>query len=406
MTVELKPGIHWVGYVDWTVRDFHGYTTKRGATYNAYLVQDEKSVLVDAVKGPYAPVLLERVAAIANPEDIAFIVCNHAEPDHSSGLPAVVEALPGATVVCNEKCRATLAEYYNTDGWNFHVVTSGDTLEIGKRTLTFIDTPLVHWPESMFTYIANDKLLFSMDAFGQHYSSNQRFDDENSLCTIMEEARIYYANIVTPYSRRVQQTMAAAASLDIDMIAPSHGVVWRSHADEILKAYDNWANSRPKAKVVIVYDTMWDSTGQMARAILEGTSMVPGIETVLLNIRQSDLTTIATELLDCAGVALGSSTINRDMLPMAAATMSYIRGLGFAGRISFAFGSYGWSKGGPEALQEVIEKLKWTALRPPLKTKFKPDAACLRECVEAGRMLAENAAELAAAGGYRPLCTD
>jgi flavorubredoxin len=387
------------------VRDFHGYTTKRGATYNAYFVNDEKPTLIDTVKGPYAQVLLDNIAAITEPESVAYVVCNHAEPDHSSGFPAVMKALPNATVVCNEKCRTALGKHYDTSQWKFHVVASGDTLSVGKRTLTFIDTPMVHWPESMFTYVPEEALLFSMDAFGQHYSSSQRFDDENPLCTVMEEARIYYANIVTPYSRRVKQTLAAAAGLDIGMIAPSHGIVWRSHIDEILKAYGNWSECRSKNKVVVLYDTMWQSTARMARAIVNGAADA-GAEVKLLSIRDSDLTTIATEMLDCACVAAGSSTLNRDMLPMVAAALSYIKGLTFTNRAAVAFGSYGWGKGGPEAIHEKLSELKWTVLREPIKANFKPDDDCLAECTQAGRQLAETAAEMAAASEYQPLCTD
>jgi flavorubredoxin len=391
--------------VDWNVRDFHGYTTERGATYNAYLVQDEQTALIDTVKGPFAGELLRNLAARADLGKIQYVVCNHAEPDHSSGFPAVMAALPQAQVVCNAKCRATLAEYYDTSAWRFRVVTDRETLRLGARSLTFVDTPMVHWPESMATYVPEEKLLFSMDAFGQHFASSQRFDDEAPLCTVMEEARIYYANIVTPYSARVLKTLADLGAVPLEIIAPSHGVIWRQHVGEILKAYGNWAKGRPKPTVVVLYDSMWGSTARMAQAIAEG-AVRPGVEAKLVGLRQANLTRLATEMLDCGAVAFGSSTLNQGMLPTAAAAVNYLTGLRFASRPAFAFGSYGWGKGGPEALDEALKAMKWELVREPLKSKFSPKDACLAECREAGKMLAEQAQARAHAGGYERLITD
>jgi len=401
----LKTDIDWVGFVDWNVRDFHGYSTDRGATYNAYLLRDEKSAIIDTVKAPFVEHLLRQVAAKTDLAQVAYVVCNHAEPDHSSGFPAVMKALPHAEVVCNAKCKAALSEYYDTQDWKFRVISDGETLRLGRRSLTFVDTPMVHWPESMVTYVAEEKLLFSMDAFGQHFSSSQRFDDENPLATVMEEARIYYANIVTPYGSRVVKTMEALAGIPVGMIAPSHGVIWRTHAAEILKAYRNWSRCKPKRKVVVLYDTMWGSTGLMAQAIYEGASL-PGIETKIIGLRQTNLTRVATEMLDSGGVAFGSSTLNQSMLPMAAAALNYLNGLRFTGRVAFAFGSYGWGKGGAEALDLGLKDMKWDVLREPIKAKFRPKDACLAECREAGRTLAERAVALADAAGYEPLVTD
>ncbi len=401
----LMPGIDWVGYVDWNVRDFHGYTTDRGATYNAYLVQDEHTALIDTVKAPFAGHLLRNLAALTDLGRIEYVVCNHAEPDHASGFTAVMAALPNAQVVCNAKCRAALSEYHDTSAWRFRVVSDRETLSLGRRSLTFIDTPMVHWPESMATYVPEEKLLFSMDAFGQHVASSQRFDDEVPLCTVLEEARVYYANIVTPYSARVLKTLNDLAGVPVEMIAPSHGVIWRRHAGEILKAYANWANGRPKPTVVVLYDSMWGSTARMAEAIYEGASQ-PGVSARLIALRQSNLTRLATEMLDCAAVAFGSSTLNQGMLPQAAAAVNYLTGLRFASRPAFAFGSYGWGKGGPEALDEALKAMKWEVVREPLKARFAPRENCLAECREAGRMLAEKARARAAAGGYQPLVTD
>ncbi|MBT7304722.1 MAG: MBL fold metallo-hydrolase [Victivallales bacterium] len=406
MTTELTKGIHWVGYVDWGVRDFHGYSTDRGATYNAYLVQDEKTALIDTVKGPYAQSLLQNVAALTDPEKIDYVVCNHGEPDHSSALPAVMAALPNATLLCSKKAVDSLGAYYDTSDWKMQIVGTGDAVSLGSRTLAFLETPMVHWPDSMMTYIPEEKLLFSMDGFGQHFASNTRFDDENPLPTLLEEARIYYANIVTPYSSQVVKTMTAAAGLDIEMIAPSHGVIWRSHIAEILQAYRNWSQGKAKKKVLVVFDTMWGSTAKLADAIVEGASAVPSVEVKLLAIRTSDLTEIATEMLESTGIAFGSPTLNRGMMPMAAAVLTYAQGLRFTGRAGFAFGSYGWSIGGPEALDKGLKECKWEVLNDPIKSKFKPTEDVLAKCREAGRLLAVRAVELSEAAGYEPLLID
>jgi flavorubredoxin len=394
MSINVRENVDWVGYVDWTVRDFHGYSTDRGATYNSYLVRDEKTALIDTVKAPFADLLLQKIAAITDPASVDYVVCNHAEPDHAGGMSRVLEALPQATVVCDKKCAATLAIHHDTSKWKFQIVSTGDTVSLGGRTLQFLETPMVHWPESMFTYIPEEKLLFSMDAFGQHYASSQRFDDEVPLCTVMEEAKTYYANIVLPFSKQVVKVLKEAAKLDIEIIATGHGIIWRSHVPLILKAYDNWANRRLRAKVLVVYDTMWGSTEQMARAIHEGAS-APGVAAELINVRSSNLTQIATAALDAAGVAFGSSTLNQDMLPAAAGALAYLKGLRPTGVAGLAFGSYGWSKGGPEAVDEYMKAMRWERVREPIRANYQPDAEVLEECRAAGRVLAEKAMELA-----------
>ena len=394
MGTTLRKNIAWVGCVDWTVRDFHGYDTPRGATYNAYLIRDEKTVLIDTVKAPFADRLLHNIAALTDPPDVDYVVCNHAEPDHAGSLSRVMEVLPHATLVCNKKCEAALSKHHDISDWNIQTIATGDVILLGQRTLQFIDTPMVHWPESMFTYIPEEKLLFSMDAFGQHYASSQRFDDEVPLCIVMEEAKTYYANIVMPFGRQVAKVLEEAATLDIDMVAPSHGVIWRSHIAEIVEAYGNWASCRPKPKVLVIYDTMWDSTGQMARAIHEAASEA-GVTAELINIRASNLTKIATEVLDAACVAFGSSTLNQGVLPMAGAVLTYLRGLKPANKAALAFGSYGWSKGGPEVVDEDVRAMKWDVLREPIRAQYRPTPEVLAECRAAGRLLAAKAKEMA-----------
>jgi len=393
--VMLSDRVFWVGYVDWNVRDFHGYETARGATYNAYLVRGEKTALIDAVKPPFAEQLLRNVAALTELPSIDYVICNHAEPDHAGTLSEVMAALPNATLVCAKKCVPALSRHFDTSDWRFQVVSTGDTISLGDRTLQFIETPMVHWPESMFTYVPEEKLLFSMDAFGQHYATSMRFDDEVVPGVAMDEAKTYYANIVMPFGRQVARVLDRVGALDIEMIAPGHGVIWRSHVARIVEAYKDWAACRPKAKVLVLYDTMWDSTGQMARAVFDGASL-PGVEAKLIHIRRSNLTRIAAEVLDAATVAFGSSTLNRGMMPMAGAVLTYLKGLRPEGKAGFAFGSYGWSRGGPEAVNEYLQAMKWEVVRQPLRAQYRPDPEALGECHQTGRLLARKAKEMAA----------
>jgi len=394
MNVKLRDGIDWVGYVDWTLRDFHSYVTTRGATYNAYLVRDEKTALVDAVKAQFVDRLLANVSALVALDNVDYVICNHAEPDHSGGLTRVMKALPNATLVCDAKCAQILSAYYDTTDWKMQIVSTGDTLSLGKRSFTFVETPMAHWPDSMCTYVPEEKLLFSMDAFGQHYASSGRFDDEVNMQEVMAEAKKYYANILMLYGKPVARALAAAGSLDIEMIAPAHGIIWRSHIDEILSAYQDWVVCKPKPKVLVIYDTMWESTRRMAEAIVEGAS-VEGVQVKSLFVRASGITEIATEVLDAAAIAFGSATLNMGMMPMMGAALTYLKGLKPEGKAGFAFGSFGWGKGGPEAIHEYLKTMRFDILREPLKRKWRPSEDALSECREAGKLLADKARELA-----------
>ncbi len=395
MNITLKEGIDWVGYIDWTVRDFHGYKTDSGSTYNAYLIRDEKIAVIDAVKAPYVEKYLDHIRALTDLGKIDYIVCNHAEPDHSGGLPAFMKACPQAELVCNAKCKMTLGMYYDTTDWKWHVVEDGVELSLGKRTLSFINTPMVHWPESMFTYVKEDKLLFSMDAFGQHYASAFRFDDEEPLDVILHEAKTYYANIVMLYGRPIAQTMARAAQLDIEMIAPSHGIIWRSHIKEIFAAYQNYVVCKPRPKVVVLYATMWQSTAKMANAILEGVQE-SNVEAQLFDVETTHATRIVTEVLDCAAVAIGSPTLNNSLMPSMAGVLCYMKGLRPTNKAGFSFGSYGWSKrGGPNEVEVTMKEMKIELLREPIRTQYAPTPEVLEECREAGRAMGKYAEQFA-----------
>lgn len=397
MKTELRENIDWVGYIDWTVRDFHGYETSRGSTYNAFLIRDKDTALIDAVKGTYADHLLSSISALIDLSDLRYLICNHAEPDHSGALPHVIKACPDIEVVCNAKCKAALEKHYETADWKWRVVEDGDSLSLGSKTLTFINTPMVHWPESMFTYVKEDKILFSMDAFGQHYASSHRFAENDSLETVMFEARTYFANIVMLYGKPIERAMKAVSDLSIEMIAPSHGVIWRDYAKKIITAYSDWVTHKPKKKVLIVYDTMWKSTEIMAHAIMDGVLLHPaGVEARLMNVKNSHITELATETLDTAVLAVGSPTLNKTLMPGMAGALTYLKGLSPAKKAGFAFGSYGWSKGGAKDVYKYLEEIGCEMMSDePLQCRFVPSKEVIEDCIAVGKDLAEKAVEKA-----------
>jgi flavorubredoxin len=337
---------------------------------------------------------------------VDYLVVNHAELDHSGALPILMGMMPHAKVVCNKKTQAILQAYYGCYDWNWELVATGASLSLGDKTLQFTEVPFVHWPDSMVTYCPEAKILFSNDAFGQHYCSIPRFDDEVPLADILAEAKTYYANIVNPYSKQAALALAKLSALDFALICPAHGVCWRTHLAEILKAYRNWSAQKPQAKVLVVYETMWESTRMMAEAIARGASMVPGVQVKLLNARLVNKTILATECLDAAVVALGSATLNNQALSDITGDVSYLKGLNFTGKAALAFGSFGWGKGGAEQLDAELDNLKWERLAQPIKAKWRPDAQCLSQCIETGKALAEKALATATASAYEKLFID
>jgi len=392
MNTQLSNNVRWVGYVDWSVRDFHGYRTERGSTYNAYLVSGQKHALIDTVKAPYAADLLAHVRALLPLEQLDYIVCNHAEPDHAGGLEQVVKACPNATVVCNKKCAEALRLHFDTSAWKFQIVAEGEKLDLGGRTLQFFDTPMVHWPESMATYLVEEQILFSMDAFGQHYATSGRFDDEEPLDVVMAEAKTYYANIVMPYGRPVAAALAKLGALPLKMIAPSHGVIWRSHIGTIVAAYQDWMVCKSARKVVIVYASMWNSTRVMAQAIASG-ALESSVDVRLIDLDTVHDTEVVTEALDCACLAIGSPTLNQGIMPRMASALTYLRGLRPTGKTGMAFGSYGWAARGCDELVQYLQAMQVASLCEPITCRFRPDAATLEKCREAGRLLARKAME-------------
>mgnify|MGYP003586367760 CR=1 FL=1 len=388
MDTRLTDHVFWVGFIDWAVRDFHGYTTSRGSTYNAYLVKAEKTAVIDSVKGAYVGALLEHIRAHVPLEKVDYVVCNHAEPDHSGGLPELMRACANATLLCNAKCKDALSRHFDVSGWKIQVVKDAETFSLGGKTLQFFDTPMVHWPESMVTYLVEDALLFSMDAFGQHYASAYRFDDEADLCEVMQEAKTYYANIVLPYGRPVAAALARLGGLALKIVAPSHGVIWRSHFAKIVEAYQAWMVCKPAKKVVVAYCSMWGSTRAMAEAVAEGAEELP-VDVKLINVDATSDTMIVPEVMDCAAFAAGSATLNMGIMPRMAATLTYLRGLKPLDKSCFAFGSHGWANKGSEEVAGYLHAMQMKPVCEPVACRFAPDAETLSKCRAAGRALAE-----------------
>ena len=391
--MELAKNIHAVGYVDWTVRDFHSFETVRGATYNAYLIQDEKTALIDTVKAPYASNLLENIRKITPLEKVDYVVCNHLEPDHAGALGAVMKACGNATLLCNAKCLSELPGYFDISGWKVETISPEKPISLGSRQLAFVNVPMVHWPESMVTYCPSEELLFSNDAFGQHLATSVLFDDQWPLDEILFEAKKYYANIVTPYGRQVLKTLEAARGLPIRMIAPSHGLIWRKNLSAILERYQRWASGEFAPKVLILYDTMWESTATMARAISsEACSVSETLDVRLMHVRRTPLTEIATEMLDAAALAIGSPTMNTGIMPTLGGVLTYLKGLKFRPKPSVAFGSSGWGPGGVETIEKWLAEAGYPVAAESIRARFRPDDAVLAKCQAAGVVLGQIAA--------------
>lgn len=385
MKITLKHGIYWVGAIDWNLRDFHGHTTRRGTTYNAYLVMGEKVALVDTVKAPFFEEMLSRIREIIDPAKIEYLIVNHVEMDHSGSLPLLKQALPHLKVFCSPRAEEELRLHYGKD-LALSILKTGDVLDLGGKSLTFVETPMVHWPDSMVTYVREDKVLLPNDAFGQHIASTERFDDELGFDCILPEATKYYANIVMPYGAQVLKALDALKGIEIDVIGPSHGIIWRKHIPDIAATYEKWAKGEAEKKALIVYDTMWGSTEKMARAIYQGLTE-EGIPARMYRLSTSDKSDIVTEVLETRGLLLGSPTINNGLFPKVAEFATYIKGLRPKGRISAAFGSYGWGGGAVKALVAELQA-SGMEMAEELQVKFVPDREALSACEELGKRVA------------------
>ena len=389
--VEVLKNIFWVGTIDWNIRHFHGfsYSTQRGTTYNAYLIVDKKIALVDTVQHPFSSEMIEKIKEIIDPSKIDYIIANHVESDHSGSIKEILKLAPNATLVGTEKCKAGLEKHY-FENWKFQTVKTGDTLNLGERILTFLEAPMLHWPDTMFTYIEKDALLLSNDGFGQHLASSKRFDDEVDQNVLMWEAAKYYANILWLYSsvviRKIEEVQKLG--LKIRMIAPSHGVIWRKDPMKIITSYLKWAKGEAEKKVIIVYDTMWESTEKMAKEMLEGIND-EGLEVKLYRLPVSDEGNIIGEMLDTKGILVGSATINNGILSTVAPFLREIEGLRPRNKIAAAFGSYGWGGGATANIEKTLKNAGIEIIAPAMTVNWVPNKDELKKCYEYGKEFAK-----------------
>lgn len=389
--VKVKENLYWVGAIDWNIRTFHGFTysTHTGTTYNSYLLVDDKIALIDGVQTNFFDESCERISKIIDPAKIDYFICNHIEPDHSGSITKIMKLMPKAKLVTNQRAKDGLLKHYFSS-WDFQVVKTGDKLNLGKRTLSFIEAPMIHWPDSMFTYLEEEGILFSNDAFGQHYASSERFDDEVRFDALMDENAKYYANILWPLSSVILKKLEEIKKMGIPIntILTSHGLSWRKYPKEAINSYINWAKGVSSKKVIIVYDTMYGATERMSNAILEGI-VSEGIGVKLYRLPISDMGDIIKELLDTKGLMLGSSTVNSDILPTMAKFLYEIKGLRPLNKISACFGSYGWMKNA--AVKTLEDKAKEAGMKialPALDIKYVPDGNELKQCFEFGQKFA------------------
>jgi len=387
-TIELKKGVYWVGAIDWNVRDFHGYSTPFGTTYNAYLVVDEKIALVDTVKAQFFQEMLGRISEIIDPTKIDYIIANHVEVDHSGSLPPIVEKIGNPTVVTSERGTKGL-EKYTQRSFQFKTVKTGDTLSLGRRNIAFVEAPMLHWPDSMFTYLKEDRILMPNDAFGQHIASSRRYEDEGGG-EMMRHASKYFANILWPLAPLILKKIdeVVKMGIPIDMIAPSHGLIWRKDPGRIIQAYVDWSQGKTRDKIIIIYDTMWGSTEGMAKAILKGL-MEEGVETKLLLLKATHRSDILEEMLEAKGVLLGSPTLNNGMFPTMGDFLTYMKGLKPMGKVFGLFESYGWGGGAVKEMRKTLEENKFEVWEKECRVQYLPDSDELKNAFQFGRDFAK-----------------
>ena len=390
MPVELAPKVYWVGAVDWTLRDFHGYLTEDGTTYNAYLILDDRPTLIDTVKKELMPEMLARVAEIIDPEKIAYIVSNHVEMDHSGGLPQVVNLVKPEKVFCSPMGKAGLSRHFKQD-WPFEEVKTGSQVSLGTYTLSFLETPMLHWPDSMMTYLQEEQILFSSDAFGAHLASGERFDDHLPQAPedYAHQLKKYYANILMPFGGLITQLFDKIAKLGLafKIIAPDHGLIYRRNPAWVLQAYQRWAAGAVQPKALVIYDTMWHSTERLAEALTQGL-VDAGVEAQMHHLRRTHYSDIVTEVLDAGLLLFGSPTLNNQMFPTMGEFLTYLKGLKPRNKAAAAFGSFGWSGQAVALINQELEAMKLNVVHEGFQVKYVPDPQELAAARALGKKLA------------------
>jgi flavorubredoxin len=391
MSFKVKNNVSWVGKVDWELRKFHGdeYSTHRGSTYNSYLIKEETIALIDTVWAPYAREFVSNLAQVVDLEKIDFVIANHAEIDHSGALPELMRHIPETPIYCTKNGVKSLTGHYHQD-WNFKTVKTGDRLSLGQKELIFIEAPMLHWPDSMFCYLTEDNILFSNDAFGQHYASAYMFNDLVDPAELSYECIKYYANILTPFSPMVAKKIKEVLSfnLPLDIICSSHGVIWRDKREQIVEQYLKWADSYQENQITIIYDTMWNGTRTMAENIAKGIKESDrDVNVKLFNLPKSDKNDVITEIFKSKAILVGSPTINRGILVSLAGILEEIKGLKFKNKKAAAFGCYGWSGESVKIISEVLKEAGFDVVNEGLRTLWNPDEESVQRCVKYGKEL-------------------
>lgn len=397
MSFKITDNVTWVGKIDWDLRKFHGeeYSTHKGSTYNSYLIRDEKSVLIDTVWRPFAEQFTENLKNEIPLDDIDYIIINHAESDHSGALPALMRNIPDTPIYCTANAVKSLKGHYHQD-WDFRVVKTGDKLNIGSKEFIFVEAPMLHWPDSMMCYLTGDNILFSNDAFGQHYATEFMFNDLVDQDELYRECIKYYANILTPFSRLVDRKIQEVVgfNLPVSMICPSHGVLWRHDPLQIVKKYASWAADYQENQITILYDTMWEGTRRMAEAIAEGIKASdPGVNIKIFNTARRDKNDIITEVFKSKAILVGSPTINKGILSSLAGLMEELKGLGFKNKKAAAFGTYGWSGESVAILTGVLKDSGFAVVSDGVKALWNPDANAISDCIEFGENFVQEIAK-------------
>ncbi len=395
MAFKIKDNVTWVGKIDWELRKFHGeeLSTNRGSSYNAYLVKGaEKTVLIDTVWKPFAREFVDNLKKVIDLKKIDYIVANHAEIDHSGALPELLKEIPGTPVYCSKAGLASLRGHYH-ENWNFHPVKTGDKLSLGDKELIFVEAKMLHWPDSMFCYLTEDNILFPNDAFGQHYATEMMYNDLVDQCELYEEAIKYYANILTPFSKLVAAKIkeVVALNLPVELICPSHGVIWRDNPLQIVNKYAEWADDYQENQVTLIYDTMWDGTRRAAEAIAEGIKQANKKITVkLYNTGRADMNDVVTEIFRSKAIVVGSPTINKGILHSIAALLEMAKGLKFQKKKGAAFGCYGWSGESAKLISDLLNEAGFELLdEEGLKMLWNPDEEAVTAAQEYGKKIGQ-----------------
>lgn len=389
MSFKITENVTWVGKIDWDLTKFHGeeYSTHKGSTYNAYLVRDEKNVLIDTVWLPYTEEFVNNLQKEIALSEIDYIIINHGEVDHSGALTKLMELIPDTPIYCTANAVKSLKGQYHKD-WNFHVVKTGDKLNIGSKEFIFVEAPMMHWPDTMMCYLTGENILFSNDAFGQHYASEYMFNDLVDQAELYRETMKYYANILTPFNRQVERKLKELAELNltIDIICPSHGVVWRDNPMQIVNKYSEWVKDYQENQITIIYDTMWDGTRKLAEAIAEGIKQADRTVNIkLYNTGRKDKNDILTEIFQSKAILVGSPTVNNGVLSSIAGIMEEIRGLQFKNKKAAAFGTYGWSEKSVKMIGELLKEAGFEVVNDGYKISWNPDETALDGAVEFGK---------------------